>query len=476
MSENIIKEFPVTLYGNLEKYNETISKGRCRIFYKGGNRNGTYITDEFAEKLLASAPYTPVKGIYEVEEDDYTDHGMKRSEGRIYGVVPENPNFTWEKHLDEDGVEREYACVDVLIFTALYVEANDILGKSQSMELYPKSIKGNWKIIEGKKFYVFEDASFLGLQVLGDNVEPCFEGAAFFSLYTELKEMLNQLGQYNLNLHNGGNNRMLNYKLSDRQKFDAIWSLLNVNYCEEGQWMITYDICDIYDNYAVVRNYEECIFERVYYTKNDETDSIEITGRERCYFVDITEQEKAALDILHGLNNNTYEKIDELYSAAVATAEEKTQEIETLTETFNTEKIGFEEKIGEFETKIEELNGSISTLTTEKEEIATQLEDANTTINSLNEEVATLNSFKDGIEKQQKESVIERYSELLTEEVVAKYAENLDNYSVTDLDKELAYELVSTNRSVFTQNPAAGLIPKEEPASGLEELLTKYKK
>ena len=63
--ENIGLEFPVTVYGNLEKYNETISKGRCRIFYKYGNRNGTNITDEFAEKLLSTIPYAPVKGIYE---------------------------------------------------------------------------------------------------------------------------------------------------------------------------------------------------------------------------------------------------------------------------------------------------------------------------------------------------------------------------------------------------------------------------
>lgn len=44
--------------------------------------------------------------------------------------MPENPNFAWEKHLDEDGIEREYACVDVLLFTALYKEANDIINKS----------------------------------------------------------------------------------------------------------------------------------------------------------------------------------------------------------------------------------------------------------------------------------------------------------------------------------------------------------
>lgn len=188
--ENISLEFPVTVYGNLEKYNETISKGRCRIFYKYGNRNGTYITDEFADILLSSIPYAPVKGIYEGDEGDYTDHGTARSQGRIYGIVPENPNITWEDHEDEDGVVRTYACVDVLIFTGLYTEASTIIGKSQSMEIYPPSIKGAWKIINGKKYYVFESGHFLGLQVLGDTIEPCFEGAAFFALYQDLKKMV----------------------------------------------------------------------------------------------------------------------------------------------------------------------------------------------------------------------------------------------------------------------------------------------
>ena len=67
-----ISSFSVTIYGNLEKYNETISKARCRIFYKYGNRNGTYITDDFAEQLLSSISYAPVKGIYDNYDEDYT--------------------------------------------------------------------------------------------------------------------------------------------------------------------------------------------------------------------------------------------------------------------------------------------------------------------------------------------------------------------------------------------------------------------
>lgn len=486
MPQNIITDFPVVVYGNLEKYSDTISKGRCRIFYKGGNRNGTYITDEFAEKLIKTIPYAPVKGIYSTEEDDFTDHGSKRSEGRIYGIVPADPHVTWESHIDEDGVERTYVCVDVLIYTAIYTEASTIVGKSQSMELYLPSIKGDWKIIDGRKYYVFTEGQFLGLQALGDSVEPCFEGAAFFSLYEDLKKMVSQIEKYNLNLHNGGN-KMLNYKLSDNAKFNAIWSLLNVNYNEEAGWLIEYDICEIYDEYAVVRNYAEGIFERIYYTKNDETDSVELGERVRCFIMDVSEAEKAALDALHNLNNGTYEKVDENYSAALADVEvkvgelnaanealeAKTEEFNTLTETYNTEK-------SENETKIGELNQSIATLTTERDDAQTQLIEAQASVNSLTEEVATLNSFKAEIEKKEKEAIVAKYEKLLDADVIATYTAKIAEYADTkSLDKDLAYELVSTNGSVFTANgqPQPAYVPKDEGAgNGLEAILNKYKK
>ena len=499
MFKDINLEFPVTVYGNLEKYNETISKGRCRIFYKYGNRNGTYITDEFADKLLATVPYTPVKGIFDTEEGDYTDHGTSRNQGRIYGIVPENPNLAWEEHVDEDGVTRTYACVDVLIFTGLYAEANAIIGKSQSMEIYQPSIKGEWKIINGKKYFVFESGHFLGLQALGDAVEPCFEGAAFYTLYQDLKKIVEQIEKYELNQHDGGKH-MLNYKLSDGAKFQAIWSLLNVNYCEAGGWMVEYDICEIYDDYAVVKNYAEGCWERVYYSKNDETDSVELGERVRCFFMDVTESEKKALDILHGLNNNTYEKVDENYSTALAEIEAKIGELATANEALvaanNTltevnEALSAKEteyttlvethaaEISDFETKIGELNESISTLTTERDEALSEMNQANNTIHSLKEENASLNSFKTNIETEQKKAIIAKYSELLDEEIINSYTAKLNDYAnAKALDKDLAYELVSNNRSVFTNGgQSATYIPKDEPAiGGLEEILSKYKK
>ena len=306
--------FSLSIYGNIADYNEVLSKGRCRIFYTGANRNRTFITPEFAEKLIQTLPYTPVKGIFDGVKDDYTDHGRERYEGRIYGIVPENPNFAWEKHLDPDGVEREYACADVFLFTGLYKqEAFDIIGKSQSMELYVDSIEGEWQYINGKKFFVFTEGRFLGLQTLGEDYEPCFEGASFYTLVDSVKALMTDLEEANIfQKQNLGGEKHMNFKLSDNQKYNMIWSLLNPRFNEENDYVMDYAVCDVYDEYAVVFKFETNAYERAYYTKNDETDSLAIDKMEDCYIVDVNEEERRALEVLHVMNNNTYEKIDEV--------------------------------------------------------------------------------------------------------------------------------------------------------------------
>ena len=453
---DIIKEFPVTIYGNLKELNPVLSKARCRIFYKYENRNGTYITDEFAQKLINSLPYTPVKGIYDNFDEDYTDHGLKRDLGRIYGIVPENPNFSWEKHLDEDEIEREYACCDVYIFTALYEEASQIVGKSQSMELYQPSIKGDWAIINGKKLFKFEDGCFLGLQILGDDVEPCFEGAAFFTFYNDLKNAIKKLERYSLDSNiKGGKSEMtkLNFKLSDSQKHEAIWVLLNDKYTEEGHWEVSYTVLDIYDDYALVYSYEAGSYERVYYTKNDETDSVELGARKKCYVIDITEEEKTALEALRAFNGGTYEKIDE-----------NIQEINTI-----------KQQNSEFSIKIEELNSTVSTLTTERDTSVENYNNAQEQISTLTNELETLKDYKNSVETQEKEQVIASYSELLNNEILDSYKSKISEYSsATELDKELAYELKKTNLEVFTKTPQ--YLPKDTPNTGIEAILAKYKK
>lgn len=280
---------------------------------------------------------------------------------------------------------------------------------------------------------------------------------------------------------------MLNYKLSDDAKFSAIWSLLNVNYNEENNWMVEYDICAIYDDYAVVRNYSEGIFERVYYTKDDATDSVELGERARCYFIDVTEAEKSALDALHDLNNSTYEKVDETYSNALAEVEAKTGELNSANEALEAKNAEFEAaaeahaaEISANETKIGELNEAISTLTTERDDATNALITAREAYDALSVEVQALHSFKAEIEKKEKEAVVAKYAKVLDAEVIADYTARVDEYAnTTDLDKELAYALVSSNQSVFTSNgePQPAYVPHDNGVvSGLGAILDKYKK
>ena len=494
MNNTIDMNFPITVYGNLENLTDVMSIGRCRIFYKYGNRNGTYITDEFAEELVKTLPYTPVKGIY--EDEDYTDHGEKRNEGRIYGIVPgpQDMAFAWEKHTDEDGIEREYACVNVYYYTALYEEAGEICGKSQSMELYKKSVKGDWKIIDGKRYYVFEKASFLGLQVLGDDVEPCFEGAAFFALYDSVKDLCEKLEQYQSNFQNygeGGNTMpTITFKVSDNQKYNFLWALLNVNYNEENGWIVEYGICDIYDEYAIVRNYAEGKFERVYYTKNDETDSLEITNKEECFIVDVNATEKAALTALHAMNENTYEAIDAKFESLnndLSTANDTIKTLEGDVTNLSTQN-------SEFSTKIGELESDISTLNTEKEttqalynevndkftNASNALATAQSTIDALTIERDELATYKKNIVDTEKRTIINSYADQLDAEIITSYTVNMDNYTAEQLDMELTYKVKVTRPDLFAKTPVGttAYIPKEptQQLSGLEALLTKYEK
>lgn len=457
---NKLTRFSLSAYGDIKPYNDVLSQVRCRIFYKYGNRNGTYITDEFAEKLISSLPYTPVKGIYSELEQDYTDHGKERTEGRIYGIVPENPNFAWESHLDEDGVARTYACADVLLFTGIYKEeALQIVQKAQSMELFTDSIEGKWQFINGQKYYVFTEGHFLGLQVLGDAVEPCFEGAAFYTLVDSIKNVIDAIEQYDLEQKQTGEKEM-DFKLSDNQKYNMLWTLLNP---EEYR----YSLCDIYDDYAIAFDCVEQRYVRAYYVKNDETDSVEITDTQNIFIMDVTEEEKNALNMLRAINGDTFEKIDEAVSSLKeenAAFEQKKEEFEATISTLEQEKTDLQTELEGSKEQFSESEAAREALENEKVELT----------NQLNE----LNEFKAAVELHEKEMVIEKYSAQLDAEVLESFRSSIDSYTKETLDKELAFALVQSKPSLFSENSeGSGYVPKDggEP-TGIEAILSRYKK
>lgn len=448
-------EFPISIYGEAQKVNDVLTKARCRIFYKYGNRNGTYITDEFAEELISSLHYVPVKGIY--GDEDFTDHGMFRSEGRIYGIVPEQNNFAWEDHEDEDGVVRTYACSDVYLFTALYPEAATITGKSQSMELYAPSLTYHYQTIDDQQYIVFEHGSFLGLQVLGEKVEPCFEGASFFSLQESIETAINKIKMFT----KGGTSPMpLNFALSDREKFDLIWEHVNPNYNEEGGWQIRASVCEIYDDYALVYEYDNGRYVRVMYTKNEDS----VTFSEEVVpvrVIDVTESEYEAVEKLRHLNGDTYAEVNENLLNAETNAS----------------------LVVDLNSKIEEKDASIATLQSEAETNRTQLESLNTQVTDLEGQCAALKSdnevlvqYKLKIEGEQKDAVIDQYATTLDKEILDTYRADKANYTLEELDMRLAYEMKKTGKMFTTENEGVGYMFKNSGLTGVEEILSHYKK
>ena len=245
----------------------------------------------------------------------------------------------------------------------------------------------------------------------------------------------------------------LNFKLSDSQKFDLIWSALNTEYNEEHNYMVTYAICDIYDDYAVAYHYESGSYVRVYYTKNED-DTISLGDMVECYIVDVTASEKAALDALQKLNNGNYEKVDEAFSAY--------QEVE--------------QKVSDFEHKIEEQTEEISTLNMEKANLVSENEILAANYTKLEAELSELKEYKLAKENQAKNAIISKYANQLDDDVITSYRERVEEFDEVSLEKELAYELVQSKPTIFSTQEQPQLVPVEEPATGLSAVLEKYRK
>ena len=500
--ESLLK-FNVTLFGDVETLSPTLSKCRLRIFYRGLNRNRTFISEDFARQLIESLPYAPIKGIFDKDGLDYEGHGGDNADGRIYGVVPEDPNFAWEKHVDDDGVEREYACADVYLYTALYPEANLIPGKSQSMEIHKKGLEGEWKIwSDGEPYFEFQKGHLLGLQVLGDEVEPCFEGSAFFSLYKDAKAMFDYLKNSKEKEESKKMEKNL-FRLSDGAKCDLLFDALNST---PEDYKI---VCDIYDDYAIAYDAVNGKYLRAYYTKYNEANTVAIDRVEDCYIVDVTETEMTALNAMRAAGSfaDAQAKI-ESYDAKVveftadkealqASLDDALAQIEEFKKKDDDDdkkdnddddkKDGKKDDDDDDDKSKNSLDNSAE-LQSQLNEFKSQLEAKNAEISRLNNSISDLNnekseleSFKKSVDIEKKNAIIAEFAEHLTEEQAANFTAKMDDYSIEDFKKEVCFAAYDTDSSIISgkgeeDNP--DLIFKNNAKntnSGVIALLLKHK-
>ncbi len=216
---------------NVEPYNPLISQCEIKVLYLGKNRNGSYIDKNTAIQMANSLPGCPIVGAYRKDIDDFGDHGhvIRIEDGEIsfscktvpYGFVAPNAKIWFKKFIDTDDfnneIEREYLMTQGYLWTGQYEEALSAVqeGKGQSMELDEETLDGKWAEDNnsGMSFFIINDAIFSKLCILGDDVEPCFEGASvtapdvsknftkdpefaqtLFTMLTELKDALDKEG------------------------------------------------------------------------------------------------------------------------------------------------------------------------------------------------------------------------------------------------------------------------------------------
>ena len=181
---------------NITSINPLISKCEVKVLYLGGNRNHSYITKEVAMEMAQTLPGTPIVGYYSENVEDFRDHGDQMvidGDGlrfncltKPYGFVPIDTKVWFKEFedVDEFGNKtlREYLMCEGYLWTEQYEEAKTVIneGRPQSMELDEKTLKGHWSTDNnrGIEFFIINDAIFSKLCILGEDVEPCFEGSS----------------------------------------------------------------------------------------------------------------------------------------------------------------------------------------------------------------------------------------------------------------------------------------------------------
>lgn len=176
--------------------NPLMSSCEIKVLYLGENRNHSYITKDVATEMAKTLRGAPIVGYYREDKEDFADHGERiiiddegvkfESMTKPYGFVAPDAKVWFQKFddVDEFGntITREYLMTTGYLWTGQYEECKSVIegGKPQSMELDEESLDGHWSTNSktGMDFFIINDAIFSKLCILGEDVEPCFEGSS----------------------------------------------------------------------------------------------------------------------------------------------------------------------------------------------------------------------------------------------------------------------------------------------------------
>ena len=382
------------------------------VFTKYKNRNGSYITDDYADFLIKSATRgnCPVVGFFDPEEQNWASHtGPKLANG--YGYVESFDG--WTPLTDTDGVTREYATFSVILFTDYYEEARKIKGQHQSMELDPETIDGDWANFDGEDYFVYTKGNMLGFCVIGAH-EPCFSVSSFFSKNDDTYK-----SQYE---------KFSSLLLGLKEKFEE-----TKNTTKGGEQ-------------PMEENMEKEVVEEVV-NPTEETAPQAFEEQQPVF------EEPAEGPVV----------VDETPAEEEVPAEEPS-EFEKLQKAYEELQTSF----NELQTKFDEATNSISEFNTLSEQLRTENAE-------LKAAIANYEAAEAQIEVEKKNTLIEKYEKVLEEEEINEIKDKINDFSYDELEGKLAIVFANKQMTGSEESTKKVPLPEPEKSS-FALLIEKYRK
>ena len=451
---------------NIIPFNPLISKCQIKVCWVGpeANRNKSIITKEVATEMANSLPGSPIVGYYNEVTEDFEEHNkiIEISNGKIklkpmtkpYGFVDLNAKVWFQKFEDYDGITREYLVTEGWLWTGQFPECKRVIekGNNHSMELSEEYLDADWtKNINGKReFFIINEAIISKLCILGEEFTPCFEGSDIgapkieFSLEEDFKQqMFSMMEEIKSMLEKGGKSMYTTYAV---EIGDSLWRTLYdyliAKYPGQDEWCSKYRIEGIYEEggqkFAILQDSATTDYFRLNFELNEENGfaaSEELVAVEKTF----TPSNQFSLE--------DYEAFVTSY-AAEKKEENKDEEIcpecgKPISEC-TCKKDDEEEKKKDYNLdEIPEYIEAVKNLN----ELTAQYNELKASAEVAAEELKVLKEFKAAIDKKEKEEMINSFY-MLSDEDKKDVIDNIDNYSLNDIEAKLSI-LCVRNRVSF---------------------------
>ena len=472
--------------------NPLISKCSIKVCYVGqeANRNRSIITKETATNLAASIPGCPIVGFYNEAKGDFEEHNrvIDLSNGKFqikdttrpYGFVSMDAKV-WFQWFEDDGVPHEYLCTEGYIWTGQYPESQRVIekGNNQSMELDENSLDAFWtKDNKGKpQFFIINEAIMSKLCILGEDVEPCFEGASIkpvqFSFEDDFKQKLYSLMEKMQEiLSNEGGTPVVNAYAVEIG--DALWSAIYdyLLMSHRDEEMSVYGIYEDGDQkFVILRNRKDLTYYRLNFSLTEENGFMPEGG-----LTQVAPDFKPAGEAQFALEaveayEAEYAKSKEEKETPVV--EEKTEEAsvveeEPVKEEKTAEEVPVQEPVeepvvdaepdndeeGEEEVKynLEEVV-EYQELLNKYAELESKVAELNSTIETLTATNKELADFKLGIDREKKMDLINNTFYMLSDDQKKDCLDNIDTYSYDDIEAKLSVICVRNKVNFGLETP-----------------------